>query len=402
MRRLTAVAWRNLKRKPSRTVLLGMSAAITAFLLFASYFFLYSMERSVTASSARLGADLLIVPKGFGAQAGEMIISGMPTKFYMSDAILGKISEIPEVEQAAPQLYLETVRTVCCQVTGDFPIVAFDPDKDFTLKPWMAADRPFGPRQLLIGSDAGGENFLYHYDVGAIQEKVVLFNETFQVQNVLFPTGMGADKTIFMRLDTARELIKRQNSTLQVPPDAISIVLVKTKPGTEEFVKRQIERMELPVDVVKGSGLKETLVHQLFPVKLLSYLMIGLMILMSGMQVATMFSAIISERSKEIGMIRAMGASKATTYRLLLTEAGLASGIGGAVGALLACAALYDNRVLILQMVKLPLLFPDWLSGLGLGLAVTAVTVLIALVAAFVPIRSALKLEPYEAIREGE
>lgn len=402
MQKVTTVAWRNLKRKPARTVLLAGSAAMTAFLLFASYFFLYSMERSVAASSARLGADLLVVPDGFGSQAGEMMISGNPTKFYMKDDIIPKIASLPEVEQVAPQLYLETVRTVCCRVEGDFPIVAFDPDKDFTLKAWMATDREFKPYDLLIGADAGGKNFIYHLDYQSTQEKVVLFNETFLVQNVLFPTGMGTDHTIFMRLDTAREIAKRQKSALKVAPHDISILLIKTKPNMEEFVKRQIERMNLPVDVVKGSGLREALVNQLFPVKFLSYAMIALMIVMSGMQVATMFSAIISERRKEIGMIRAMGATRGTTYKLLLWEAGLASLIGGSVGSLLSAAMLYDNRSIILQIVKLPLLFPNVYSGVGIGLLVTLATALIAIFAAFFPVRSALKVEPYEAIREGE
>ncbi|MGD8188791.1 ABC transporter permease [Brevibacillus ginsengisoli] len=402
MQKVTTVAWRNLKRKPARTVLLAGSAAMTAFLLFASYFFLYSMEQSVTASSARLGADLLVVPDGFGSQAGEMMISGNPTKFYMKDDIIPKIEQLPEVEQVAPQLYLETVKTVCCRVEGDFPIVAFDPTKDFTLKAWMASNREFKPYDLLIGSNAGGKNFIYHLDYQAVQEKVVLFNETFLVQNVLFPTGMGTDHTIFMNLATAREIASKQKSELNVGPHDISVLLIKTKPNTEEFVKRQIERMNLPIDVVKGSGLREALTNQLFPVKFLSYTMIVLMIIMSAMQVATMFSAIISERRKEIGMIRAMGATKGTTYKLLLWEAGLASMIGGVVGSVLSAAMLYDNRALILQLVKLPLLFPNVSSGVGIGLIVSAVTVLIAICAAYFPVRSALKVEPYEAIREGE
>lgn len=401
MKKLSTVAWRNLKRKMSRTVLLAGSAAITAFILFTSYFFVFSMERSIAASASRLGASLMVVPKGFGGQAGDMIISGTPTTFYMPAEITDKIRTIKEVEAASPQLYLETISTVCCQVSGDFPVVAYDPKTDFTLKNWTAADKQIGTYDLIAGAEAGGKNYIYHLDNEYMQEWVTLFGKDFMLKNMIFPTGMGTDKTLFITLDAARELNHKQNK-LDFPPNSISIVLVKTQPEMEEFVKRQIERMNLNVDVVKGSGLQETVNKQVFPVKMMSYMMIGLVLVMSALQVMTMFTALISERQKEIGMLRAMGASRMVTFRLLLMEAGFASVIGAAVGSLAAGAALYDNRILILQVLQLPMLFPNWSTGLLIGLGTTIVTTFIAIVAAFFPVRSALKLQPYEAIREGE
>ncbi|WP_027414871.1 ABC transporter permease [Aneurinibacillus terranovensis] len=402
MNRLSTVAWRNLKRKMSRTVLLAGSAAITAFILFTSYFFIFSMERSIAASSNRLGADLMVVPKGFGGQAGDMIISGTPTRFYMPETVLDRIRTISEVQIASPQIYLQTVSAVCCRTAGDFPVVAYDPKTDFTLKNWVAGDKKIGKYDLIIGANAGGENYLYHYDDNATEEWITLFGKDFLIKNLIFPTGMGTDKTIFMQMDAARELNHKRDNKLNFPDGSISIVLVKTQPGMMEFVKRQIDRMNLNVDVVKGSGLQETVNKQVFPVKMLSYMMIGLVLIMSALQVMTMFTAVISERQKEIGMLRAMGASKMVTYRLLLMEAAFASVIGAAVGSLLAGAALYDNRILILQLLQLPMLFPDWPTGLLIGTIITVITAVIAVFAAFFPVRSTLKLQPYEAIREGE
>lgn len=402
MKSLSIVAKRNLKRKMSRTVMLAGSAAITAFVLFTSYFFVFSMERSIAASSSRLGADLMVVPKGFGEQAGAMIISGTSTKFYMPKSNLDKIRTISEIQMATPQLYLETVPLVCCQMAGKYPVVAFDPKTDFTLKNWLAMDKPLGKYDLIAGSEAGGKNYLYFIDNPAMEENIVLFGKSFRLNNMIFPTGMGTDKTIFIRMDAAEELHNQGTIKLNFPKDSISIVLIKVKPGMQEFVKRQIERMDLNVDVVEGSGLQQTVTNQVLPVKMLSYIMIGLVIVMSALQVMTMFSALISERRKEIGMLRAMGASRGVTYRILLMEAGYASLIGAAIGSFLGGAALYDNKTQIFQLLKLPMLFPDWPTGLLIGSVATIVTTLVAVVAAYFPVRSTLKLEPYEAIREGE
>ncbi|HJV44527.1 MAG TPA: FtsX-like permease family protein [Bacillota bacterium] len=399
---LAVIAWRNLKRKISRTMLLAGSAAITAFILFASYFFIGSMQRSVEASSERLGADLIIVPKGYGSAAGEMIISGNPTPFYMPSSVLEKIRSIPEIEQVTAQLYLQTVSTVCCRTEGDFPIIAFDPNQDFTLKPWLAKKSLMGKYDVIIGSDAGGENFLYHYDDENVEEWITLFGKDFFVHNVLFPTGMGTDKTIFITMDAANELRNTPNTVMTFPPGSVSVVLVKAKPGMESLISRELDKLGLPVDVVKGKGLKDAVQRQVFPVKLLSYLMITLVLVMSSLQVMAMFSALISERRKEIGMMRAMGAGRGSVVFLLLAEAGMVSSIGALIGSLLSAAALYDNRIQIMQILKLPLLFPTAGTGFMIALGTIGITTILSLVAAYLPVRGILKIEPYEAIREGE
>lgn len=70
-----------------------------------------------------MGADLLVVPKGYGGQAGEMMISGTATPFYMPMDRLDRIKTISEVEELTPQIYLETVSTVCCRTEGDLSLI---------------------------------------------------------------------------------------------------------------------------------------------------------------------------------------------------------------------------------------------------------------------------------------
>ncbi|WP_218185412.1 hypothetical protein, partial [Calditerricola satsumensis] len=64
MKGLWGLVWRNVRRRASRARLLGSCAALTAGLLFASYFFLHSLTAGASVTAARLGADLLVVPKG--------------------------------------------------------------------------------------------------------------------------------------------------------------------------------------------------------------------------------------------------------------------------------------------------------------------------------------------------
>ncbi|HEU4963788.1 MAG TPA: ABC transporter permease [Bacilli bacterium] len=399
-------AWRNLWRKPLRSSLLLLSTAITASILFLSYFFILSMDHSLSASEARFGADVMVVPKNYGAVAQQVMISGEISEFYMPQTVMDKLKQIPEIQKMTPQLYLETYSGSCCQVEGDFPVVAFDPKTDFTLQGFTSAEgKRFTDDSVIIGSEAGGKNAIYHMQYKAYDERVTLFGQPFRVANVLFPTGTGADRTIFMSLDAARKLREegdKGNNRLKFPKDSVSVVLLKTSAGDEEFVKRQVEKLIPEASAVTGLKVRETIERQLFPLRLLSYSMIGIVLAMAALQAMTLFSALVNERMREIGMFRALGASKWAVYRLLLSEAVLASVVGGAVGVFLVGTLLHDNQAVIIKTFQLPLLFPDAWNTTWLATGAVVLTALIGMLAAAVPIRSILRHNPYDAIREGE
>ncbi|KEO82710.1 ABC transporter permease [Tumebacillus flagellatus] len=390
-------AWGNLWRKPLRSSLLVASTAITASILFLSYFFLLSVDKGLTASQARFGADVMVVPKSYGAVAEQVMISGETSPFYMPSSVLDKLRQIPEVEQVSPQLYLATYSGVCCQIQGDFSVVAFDPGSDFTLKGFRSeVGHKMTSDSLLIGSEAGGRNAIAHMKYQAYRERLNLFGHDFEVAQVLFPTGTGADHTIFMSLDKARTL------DVKAPPDSISVALVKTKPGDEEFVKRQIERTVPDVAAVTGAKIRDTMNKQLRPMRLLSYAMIGIVLVMAALQAMTLFSALVQERMREIGMFRAVGAGAWAVYRLFLTEAALAALAGGGIGVFAVATTLYDNQGLLLKSFTLPLVFPTLASMSVLAVSALLVTMCIGMLAAAVPVHRILRRNPYDAIREGE
>lgn len=384
-------------------MLLGASAAMTAFILFASYFFVYSMERSVQATSSRLQADLFVVPEGHGSDVSDLVISGHKTNFTMPESIMDNIQTIPGITQVSAQLFLETIHTVCCGIEGDFPVVAFNPEDDFTLKEWVVApELDFGKDDIIIGAEAGGKNYIYDFHRVTHVEWITLFGKELQVKNILFPTGTGTDETIFMHMDTARELAERDDNALELERDAISLALVNTEEGQTNAVKQKIEALEMGVDVVPGSQLNDLIRQQVLPIQLFSLLMIVVMVIMSGLQVMTIISAVISERQKEIGMMRTMGATRWMTFKILAGEIVLVSLLGAALGLLLAGALLYDNRGIFLKLFELPLLFPNWTSGITIGVLALAVVLVTAVTAAYIPISHHLRSTPYSAVREGE
>lgn len=397
------IAWKIIKEKRHRAFLLGGSTAIAAFLLFTSYFFIHSLNTSVVAIDGRLGADLIVVPKGMGAYAGDIILTGAVNELYFDEEeVLPIIREIEEITEWAPQLYLKTISTSCCGTMGDFPVVAFDPKRDFTLKTFMPGSKELLKDEIVIGNNAGGERFLYHYNNEYIQEKVMLFLQPFFVKNALFPTGTGADETIFMRLDMARSLLDKVEALGHLQPTFLSALYINTKPHTQSLVKGLLEQKLTYVDIVRGTGLKEELKQQIFPLKLLSYCMVALALLLTLVQVSTLFSALIRERQKEIGVLFALGVLKRNVYKLLLFEAVIISMIGSSLGVILSLSILYDRQTLLYLLFQLPLVLPNFQTSVVIGVVTVAVITGCTMIAALLPVQAFFSRQPYSVISEGD
>ena len=114
------------------------------------------------------------------------------------------------------------------------------------------------------------------------------------------------------------------------------------------------------------------------------------------------FSMIVNERRREIGLLRAMGAARGQLARVLLTEAGLLSSVGGAAGIALGFALLLSFRELMLHRLRLPYLFPTPADLALLTGGAVAIALLTGLLSALLPAWSAVRSEPYDAIRSAE
>jgi len=120
----------------------------------------------------------------------------------------------------------------------------------------------------------------------------------------------------------------------------------------------------------------------------------------------------VMERTKELGLILALGASRGRVMCMILTEAGILAAAGAAGGA--AAGVLLILLIEALGGIPLPGDFALFAKSMGLSSAlhprVAALEALlstvamagVAVLAAWFPARRAAKLEPMEAIRYVE
>jgi putative ABC transport system permease protein len=392
-------ALKNLRRKVIRTVLLLLAVAVVTGTLFSATLFISSMQNALKIGTYRLGADVLVVPEKYAAEARSALLAGEPTSFYMDRSILDRVRSVEGVRRASPQLFVKPSSFTCCYNVDVF-LVAFDPVTDFTITPWLTKN---------LKKDLVGNEIITGREVPVIPgDTIPFFGTPFKVAGTMEPTGMKFfDHSVFMTMEEAYRMAEdsktKSMQPISVEKDKISTVLVQVQEG---FTPDRVAiRIEHDIDGIKAiasdeviSTVRKQLGGLLKGILAISAVLWMLALLMIGFA----FSMIVNERQRELGLLRSMGAKKGHIFRLIIAEAVIISFAGGVVGVAAGSAVLVTFKGLILHSLKLPYLMPS-LTTLGeLVSGAIVFSLLTGLLSSLLPAVSASRMEPYEAIRKGE
>ena len=114
-------------------------------------------------------------------------------------------------------------------------------------------------------------------------------------------------------------------------------------------------------------------------------------LLVGGIGIMNIMLVTVTERTREIGIRRAIGAQKSSIVTQFLVEAGMLCGIGGLVGVAVGTLGSIILGKLMFQMTIYPL---PWVTAAALSLSVA-----LGLVFGIYPAAKAAKLQPVEALR---
>jgi len=299
---LLNVAIKNLKRKAFRTGVLVFSIALLVSILVFGASFLVSVSTTLERAVNRLGADVLVVPTGARDYAEEVLLETKTKAFYMDKGIIERVKAVEGVKDITYQTYMTTIFGLCCDIPPA-TVVSFNQDTDFIVSPWLnkSLGRRLLKQEAIIGYDAY-ENFGL-FDVSSS----LLFGVKFSLVGVLEKTGTGLDNAIFMSDESIGEVISRGKAGLK--PDTISVIFVKVVDGYDPVqVSRSIEGAIIEVDTIERNDMGKKIITSLKDIKNIFLITIILAFLLSAFLTWTVFSAIVNERSREVGIMKAMGA----------------------------------------------------------------------------------------------
>lgn len=389
-----SVALKNLKRKTFRTGVLVFAIALLVSLLIFAISFTVSVASSLKKSTDRLGADLVVVPVGARSFAEEFLLESKNTSFYMPINIIEKVKKIDGIDSLTHHTYLSSISGLCCDIMPT-RIVAFNPATDFIVNPWL--QESLG-RPLQLGEAIAGSGTSENLGLGLLDIEATIFDNRFKIVGVLEETGTGLDHALFMTEENLKNIIESGKSPLK--ESSISIIFTKLKKGYDpDFVGRVLEGDIPEVDVVARSDMGEKFINTLADINKIFLLTTVLASVLTTFLVWAIFSAIANERSKEIGIMRALGAREADIVKLYLLEVLVLGLLGSLIGVLTGTyfSALLAGSFSLLQNISAGLTGGQQtaiaLGGLLIGTA-------ICVAGAMMPINRIKKMEPLLVIKE--
>ncbi|MEP9371297.1 ABC transporter permease [Mesorhizobium sp. KR1-2] len=364
-------------------------------------------QAEVSEKIRTLGANLLLVLPGAQNSNGAKLQAGTQPTLTEEDAAAIR-RELADVQVAAP-LLSRPMPLVAANKNWVTLVAGINADY-LVAREWQVVDgRSFtdeevasGAKVAIVGSVIVEELFDGRAGVG---ETLRIGNVPFTVIGVLDKKGLGAagrsqDDVVFIPLLTAKSrVVGAVRGTTREALDFVSVkvsdaaAMSETQQEIEALLRQRHRirgdapsdfRIENPADVLTARGAA---------VRLLGILLIAVAsvsLVVGGISVMNIMLVSVTERTREIGLRMAVGASRRDIRWQFLIEALILALLGGLVGAVLGAAA----AVAIAWEAGWPILISPWAVVLACGFSG-----LIGISFGVYPAHRAARLDPIEALR---
>ncbi len=395
------IAWRALSRNKMRSALTMLGIIIGVGAVIAMVGVGQGAQQKVQEQIAAMGTNLLFVSSGTVNRGGLHLGWGQ-TKTLVYDDMKAIQREIPTVALAAPgaassaQVVYEN-QNWFTRVTGTEP-------QYLDIRDWpLAAGANFTQDDVQRDADVAliGETVRQNLfgATDAVGKTIRIGNLPFQVVGVLAAkgqSGMGQDQddTIVIPITTLQKKISGQDWLQFIMVSAVSqpasyaaqqqITSLlrdrhRIRPGQDDdfFVRNLADVAELADQSAKV-------------MTLLLASIAGVSLIVGGIGIMNIMLVSVTERTREIGIRIAIGATESDVQRQFLSESVVLSLIGGAIGILFGVG----SSLLITNVLGWPVL----ISATAIVAAVVF-SMAVGIFFGFYPARKAAQLDPIEALR---
>jgi putative ABC transport system permease protein len=356
----------NLVHRPTRSLIATSAIALEVTMILLVVALFYGLLNGSKESQLGVGADLMVMPPG---SSGLVAMSGAPISVKVGDVL----RRVPHVVTAAPVVWAFSQKPL--EVDYGIDLASYD-----QLPPAFhyLSGGPFqGPNDAIVDDYYAGMN---HKNVG---DTVDVLNNSFRICGIV-PHGKGGRK--FLPLTTMQDLIGADGraSVFYLKLDNPAYIDETTKtiqsiPGMEKYAVRSMAEylsMMTPENL-PGFDLAIKIVIGVAVV-------VGFLVIFQSMYTAVM------ERTREIGILKSLGASKWYIVNVVLRETVLLAVAGIVVGIILS---MVTRRVIMFEKPVLRLFWSnEWV------LRATVIAVVGALAGALYPALKAAQRDPIDAL----
>lgn len=381
--KLHNISFNNLRRRKGKMIFLVLGLFIGIATIVTLLSITESMSRDIEDRLDQFGANIVMVPKSdnLSLSYGGITVGGV--SYESADFAEENIGRIREIENS------QNLGAVVPKVLGSVEaegrkvlLMGTNFNDELQLKTWwqFKGDIP-AEREVMLGASAAETLGL------KIGDSISLNGRDFTVASILMMTGGAEDGVIIAGMREAQEVLGKEGRVSMVEIAAFC----RGCPISDMVLQIAEKFPEAKVTALKQAVMSKMQSIDMF--KSFSYGIAVLVVFIGSLLVFITMMGSVNERTREIGIFRAIGFRRGHVMQIILLEAmvvGLVGGIFGFLGG---------NGVAWLVM---PMVLADGAFA-GINTTLGGVSVLLAvalsLLASLYPALKASRLDPSEALR---
>ncbi|WP_306329010.1 ABC transporter permease, partial [Streptomyces venezuelae] len=392
---------RNFLAHKGRMALSAIAVLLSVAFVSGTLVFTDTMNTTFDKLFASTASDVTVSPKG-AATDDETPQSGRPEAFPAS--LVEQVRKTEGVQAAQGAVVSTGVTVVDARnknvgPTSGAPTIAVNWSPNELRSVEIASGHePRGPTEVVVDGATAEKHGLRIGD--ELRTISVTGDFTARISGIVDfkVTNPGATVVYFETATAQRELLGKTGLFTQVTADA--------KPGvSDEALKRNIaasigDGYKLQTAAEAADAGREDVAGFLDVMKYAMLGFAGIAFLVGIFLIVNTFSMLVAQRTREIGLMRAIGSSRKQVNRSVLIEAlllgllGSVAGVGAGVGLAVGLMKLMSAIGMELSTGDLTVKWTTPAVGLLLGIVVTVL-------AAYIPARRAGKISPMAALRDA-
>jgi putative ABC transport system permease protein len=353
-----------------------------------------SMVLSVSDSLRTVGDSVIVTPHAGGGGQGFGGGGSSSTSFTISEQEFQQIKRVSAPNTAIP--VLQTSDRMKLGV-GSEDLVAIvyglNPDDVPSLLKLEQGDYSRGNSGCLVGATFAKDNNVKvgsRISIGKDGEK-----GTLRVTGIIEERGMAFDVSTDSAIVATQDWFETADERNEYDQIVVKVKNLEEIADVKTAIEKQMNRRDTIVDVMDTRKVMETIFEAFGQITTFVSAIGGISMIVAGVSILNIMMMSVTERIKEIGIMRSIGAQRREVMSMFLYEAAILGVVGSIIGGLLSLLGGYAISSLMLQTTKY-LFEPSTMVHIVYGMAFG---IFVCLICGIYPAWRAANLNPIDALR---
>ena len=393
------LAYKNLRRRKSRSFLTIGGVAVAVAVLVCLLGFNAGYQEALTSDVDKMGYQVLVTAKGCPYEAATRVLKGEAGLKFIDEDIYKQIISDPDIDKITPLLVQLVYDPEKSDGKGGFDSYSGIERSYMELKPnvklksgeWFSSD---DANEVILGYDKAES--IQKKLQKTVGDKISIPGEdtNLVIVGIFEKTASLEDGDFFLPLKTAQRIFEIEGKLTSIG------IKLKQIDRLQAFEERLYPIAS--IQVISMSQVKGTILNLVNSAKILIMSVAFIAIFVAIIGVINTILMSVFERTQEIGIMKAIGASKLDIFKLIWIETLIICTLGGIFGSIIAIFGGNLVELLVRKVMpyapggKLLLVTPELLLFSFFGV------IIIGIISGLYPAFRAASMRPIEVIRSGE